>query len=259
MSHKPVKISIITATFNAAEYLPRLIESIAAQKREDVEFLVVDGGSKDATLSILADRSDVVNQWISERDEGIYDAWNKGVKMARGEWVMFLGADDRLHPRALDVFTKFLDTVEDNTMIVSSLLESVDRKGRTLKTVGEPWNWDKFRWSRLSFAHPGMLHRRQLFEKLGGFDTQFKICGDSEFLLRAQLKKDCAFIDQVTVYMQTGGASDSVRAIVETFKIRSKNGTMGPVANTLRFCRLLLLYRASKTKRWLGAKIWRAA
>jgi len=95
----PPKVTIITAVYNGASLLQETIQSVIDQSSDDMEFLVIDGGSTDGTLDILRRYDAVLDLWVSEPDNGIYDAFNKGVALAKGEWVIFLGAGDRLFDR----------------------------------------------------------------------------------------------------------------------------------------------------------------
>lgn len=242
------KISIITATFNCVHYLPRISCSIQAQKNQDIEWVIVDGGSNDGTRRFLESHQTCADKWISEKDQGIYDAWNKGVALASGEWIMFLGADDLLAPNSIGTLLSAISKAKDSTEIISSKLEYIDNTGNHIKYVGEPWNWQKFKWSRLSFAHPGMLHRRSLFQRVGLYDLSFKICGDSELLMRSQIKNTAEYIDDCTVIMQAGGASDSYKATLESFHSRAKNHILPLPLNLLRLVILVSLYTFSKFK-----------
>ena len=105
MANSP-RISIITPTYNAARYLEQTMESVAAQGYPDLEYIVVDGGSTDATLDMVRDRPELVTTWISEPDKGISDAFNKGISMATGEIVGIINADDYYHPGALAVVAR---------------------------------------------------------------------------------------------------------------------------------------------------------
>ena len=98
------KISIIIATYNAEKTLQRCFDSIRNQKNEKIELIVIDGNSNDNTLSIIESNADIVDYYVSESDKGIYDAWNKGVKVSTGEWIEFLGADDKLLPDSLPLY-----------------------------------------------------------------------------------------------------------------------------------------------------------
>jgi cellulose synthase/poly-beta-1,6-N-acetylglucosamine synthase-like glycosyltransferase len=100
---KPL-ITIITSTYNAAEYLPRTIKSVREQTYTNIEWIIVDGNSKDNTVELIRQNEDVIDYWVSEPDSGIYDAWNKGVSLANGDWIAFLGAGDSYKPDAINVF-----------------------------------------------------------------------------------------------------------------------------------------------------------
>ncbi|MCC8194941.1 MAG: glycosyltransferase, partial [Deltaproteobacteria bacterium] len=104
--------TIVTATYNAAEVLSGLLDSLTAQTCQSFEVLIQDGGSSDATVEIIAGYKDRLNvRWASEKDSGIYDAWNKALPAARGEWILFLGADDRLD--APDVLERCFGVMRD--------------------------------------------------------------------------------------------------------------------------------------------------
>jgi len=242
------KISIIVATFNAEKYLQICLDNINIQKCENVELIIIDGGSIDNTNEIIKSNQKYIDYWISERDNGVYDAWNKGVSVAKGDWIMFLGADDILLPKALDSYIQFINENEERFDIISSKLDFVNVNGLHLRFVGESWNWNKFKMSRMSFAHPGLLHNANLFKSNGLFDTSFKICSDSEFFLRTQGRIKAGFIDIVTVKMQTGGISHSFKAIVETYQIRKKNKTLSTTKNSFRFLRFLVIFYLSRIK-----------
>ena len=103
-----MKISIIIATWNAAKTLKRCLDSIVPQLTDETELILVDGGSKDDTNKIIDSYGDKVAVHISEPDKGIYDAWNKGVSKAKGDWVMFIGADDILLEGAIEYYLAYL-------------------------------------------------------------------------------------------------------------------------------------------------------
>lgn len=248
MSHKINLISIITATYNAESCLENLIKSIIYQKTSEVELIIIDGGSNDRTIEIVKKYESNISYWISEPDQGIYDAWNKGVKAAQGEFIMFLGADDMLLPGALNAYLSFLDKKGSNFDIISSKLDYVNDRGVHIRFVGEPWNWNKFKLNRMSFAHPGMLHNSRMLIKYGPFDNSFKICGDFEFLIRTHGNIVTGYIDFVTIKMQQGGISYSVKALIEAYQIRKKTQTLSIIKNRTIFIVLLIRFYLSKIK-----------
>lgn len=208
-------ITIITATYNAAKHLPALIGSIRGQNYGNIEWIVVDGASTDGTQDILMKNQDVVSNWISESDQGIFDAWNKGVALARGEWIGFLGADDFLwNPDALSQLMPILSEAYPTIRVVYGKLAVVNREGQTLYTLGEDWVVVRRRFrSVMALPHPGLMHHRSLFVEYGGFDTSFRIAGDYEWLLRALRGHDALFVPEITVAgMTLGGVSTTPTA-----------------------------------------------
>ena len=127
---KPL-ITIITATFNAAEYLPYTIRSIRAQEYENIQWIVVDGASKDGTVDLLKENEDVIDYWMSEPDEGIYDAWNKACLHVRGEWIQFIGAGDELaSTTVLTQMSEFLvNAYPDHEIVYGKIQYLSEKKG----------------------------------------------------------------------------------------------------------------------------------
>jgi glycosyltransferase involved in cell wall biosynthesis len=213
-------ISIVIATYNATNTLRACLDSIAGQKSDDIEILVIDGASTDGTQNILSEYASVIDYCISEPDRGIYDAWNKGVTQAKGEWVLFIGADDVLEPDAMLTYISFLGKLRIQTFdYICAKNTYIDRSGRPIKVIGEPWVWSKFR-SKMNLAHVASLHHISLFKEIGYFNLKFKIAGDYEFLLRKKDKLRCGFIDSCIARMATGGASYTFQALREAHEIR---------------------------------------
>lgn len=206
-SRRPL-ISIITVVLNGAKTLAATIESVHRQTFRDFEYLVLDGGSTDGTIGILERHREHVTHWTSEPDAGIYDAWNKALRRARGEWIAFLGADDTYYPEALDSYARAIaDLPQSGTHYISSRVH-LEKDGKIVRTVGGAWTWPTF--SRfMTVAHVGSLHHRSLFEQYGPFDASYRVCGDYELLLRPRHLLRAAFVDRVTVKMALGGVSNS--------------------------------------------------
>jgi len=136
-------ISIIIATYNAAKTLSHCLDSIVPQLTDETELILVDGGSKDETNSIIDSYGDKIAVHISESDKGIYDAWNKGVKAAHGQFIAFIGADDKLLPNAISQYLDFIETKGTDFDLICGKLYFVNAKGEVLRQVGEPWDWKK--------------------------------------------------------------------------------------------------------------------
>ncbi len=212
-------ITIVTATYNAESVLENLINSIISQKTDEIEFIIIDGGSTDGTIDIIKKYENNIDYWISEPDKGIYDAWNKGVNVANGEWIMFLGADDELLPNAINDYLVFLNKEKTKKFdLISSKREMYDLKGNKIRTVGSIWEWPSC-LNGMPISHPAALHNKFLFRENGIFNIDYKIAGDYELLLRKGKNLKAAFINKITVKVSEGGVSDSYLAIKEYYKI----------------------------------------
>jgi len=208
-----VKISIVTAAWNSGATLRDTIESVLHQTYQDIEYIVVDGSSKDNTVDIIQEYEPLFNgrmKWISEPDRGIYNAMNKGIKMATGDVVGILNSDDFFtDENVVSQISKGIDGVDavygDIHFVNPNNLKKCIRyySSRSFK----PWQM------RLGFipAHPSFYCRKKLFDKFGYYDDSFKICADFELLLRLIYinKITYRYIPVDCVTMRTGGASTS--------------------------------------------------
>ena len=236
-----MKISLITACYNSEATIRTAIDSVLSQKGVDIEYIVVDGGSKDGTVDIIKECSTrsacstrFSFKWISERDKGMYDAINKGIKMATGDVVGILNADDVLADdetlkRIAERFSR-VERVEGDGF--DSRVEHVERvdcvyadirfvkEGETVEAVrkaetvrycsAKRWRPWMFRFAAM-VPHPSFYVRRECFEKLGGYSLDYRICADFELELRylylAKLK--AAYLPECVVVMRMGGMSTS--------------------------------------------------
>lgn len=239
------QISIIIATYNAAKTLRTCLDSIVPQLTNETELVLVDGKSKDETNDIINSYGNKVTVHISEPDNGIYDAWNKGVKAATGEWVMFVGADDVLLPNALNEYLKVIHATEDicSYDYICAHNEYVDMRGKQLKLLGGKPQWSKMRRGMVA-AHVASLHNRtNLFGTVGGYNLDFKICADYELLLRKKEKLRYLFIPAHIARMKLGGMSFSTKAIIETYKIRHLHHSLPFLLNELYLLRDWVAYK----------------
>lgn len=233
------QISIIIATYNAAKTLRTCLDSIVPQLTDETELIIVDGKSKDETNSIIDSYGSKVTVHISEPDKGIYDAWNKGVKVAKGEWVMFVGADDVLLPDALVKYLKVINSTADigEYDYICANNEFVDMKGNVLKIMGKAPAW-KYMRRGMAAAHVASLHNKHnLFETIGGYNLDFKICADYELLLRKKQQLHYLFVPVHIARMKVGGMSFSTKAIIEAYKIRKLHHCLPLIVNELYFLR----------------------
>lgn len=205
-----MKISIITVSYNSAATIADTMCSVARQSHPDIEHIVVDGGSNDDTLKIVKEAGSRTARILSEPDDGIYDAMNKGLLLATGEFVGFLNADDML--AAPDTVGKVAAAASAHADVVYGDLVYVNKDRPT--EVVRYWNSGAFSADRMRYGwmppHPTLYVRRSLQKVLGAFDLRLSIAADYDFMLRCLSKPDIrvAYLPEVLVHMRTGGASN---------------------------------------------------
>lgn len=230
-----MKISVITAVFNARETVVDTIESILCQSHPDVELIVVDGGSTDGTVELLNRYKDKLSAFISEPDTGIYDALTKGVAHATGEAVGFLHADDLftgvyvLEMIAGAFSDSSVDAVYGDLVYVSKT--NTDKVMRYWR-AGE-FNREQLRCGWMP-PHPTLYVRRTLYKEYGGFDASYRIAADYDCILRllSNIEGKVVYIPEVLVRMRLGGvsnrsASNIVRKSWEDYRALRENGIGG--------------------------------
>jgi glycosyltransferase involved in cell wall biosynthesis len=212
------EISIITSTLNAERFLQKTIDSVKEILNNKIEWIIVDGNSTDGTLNIIKQNRELFSQIIVGNDIGIYDAWNKGVKKARGDWLCFVGAGDALMKNFFIDYETLLSKSEDSNLIYS-LVEVVSSSGKKLKLLGDT-KFERQEFIRqMTIPHVGTLHSSKLFEKHGLFNTSFRSSGDYEFLLRCGEDIKPIFLNTITAKMLYGGTSESIVGLKETLRI----------------------------------------
>ena len=207
-----MKISIITACYNSAETIRDTIESVLAQDYTEIEYIIIDGASKDDTLKIVNEYQGRLTKVISEKDGGIYFALNKGIALATGEVIAFLHADDvYASPTVIsDIMKKFAESGSD---AVYGDLQYVER-GNTDKVVR---NWISGKYRDGIFLegwmppHPAFFLKRACYMKYGGFNTTFRTAADYELMLRMlhKHKISVGYVPKVIVNMRVGGVSNA--------------------------------------------------
>lgn len=208
MDNNPL-VSVITVCFNSERYLERSIKSLLAQNYSNIEHIIIDGGSKDGTLDIIKKYENHISYWVSEPDEGIYDAINKGINVSKGDILYVLHSDDRLYDK--DVIKKVVDFFNKKEVdlaygdILSYNLNSPD-----FSLVRYPHFITKRHFLRGTIGHPAVFLQRNSFRKVGNFDTKYKIASDYEWFLRALFKNHlrAAHMRRVISIFQCNGTSN---------------------------------------------------
>lgn len=205
------KVSIITVTYNSEKFLEDCIHSVQGQHFKNIEHIIIDGKSTDGTVGIIKKYENGIARWVSEPDNGIYDAINKGMAMATGDVIGILNSDDVLDND--DVITKIVKTfVSQKTDVVYGDLEVVaqDDTNKVLRIwKGQPFNRNRFKYGWMP-AHPTFYVKRSLIEQFGGYETHYFTAADYEFMARYLYKHkvSATYLPSLIVRMRTGGASN---------------------------------------------------
>ena len=247
MSYYPL-ISIVTIVYNDRKGLQKTMRSVLDQSYDNVEYIIIDGNSKDGSVDLISENASRLSYWISEPDKGIADAFNKGVKAAKGEWILLLNAAD--YYQNDDVIEKMLPYLEKNqdADIVYGKLTEVDVNGKLGKSFGKAFDRKSFE-RECTIIHPATFHNKSFFEENGYFNIDFKIAMDYEIFLR---KKDlkAVFVDLPITYMETGGMSQQNPSPAYLEANRAKELHLDKSNMNLKFdyYENMLRYRLSKLK-----------
>lgn len=206
-----MKVSIITVVFNGAQTIEDAIRSVAEQETvHEIEHIIIDGGSTDGTMEVVLSYESTIAKVVSESDEGIYDAMNKGLRFATGEVVGFLNSDDLLSDSSVieRVGAVFKDPY------IEACYGDLSYVDKTLGSVVRYWRAGNFRLGsfRLGWCppHPTFYARRSVYERFGGFNLQYRIASDVDLMMRflEVHRVRCEYIPQLLVKMRVGGVSN---------------------------------------------------
>lgn len=199
------RLSIIIATWQAAATLERCLASIIGQTFVDWELLIADGASSDGTVDIIRSHEEHISWWHSGPDHGIYDAWNKALAHASGEYACFLGADDAWAD--VEALARLFGAVGDAKYdVVTSIGRFNDSGAGKSFEFGSAFDYQRL-GRRMVVCHPGMLHRRALFIEHGYYDTRYRIAGDLDFLLRLPASTRALHVNTISVIVEAAGVS----------------------------------------------------
>lgn len=184
---KPI-ISVITAVFNSHEFFEETILSIISQEYENLEYIVIDGGSSDGTIDIIRKYEDQIAYWISEFDDGISDAFNKGVKLSTGDYINFQGAGDLLDSTI--VLKEIFNELKGNPVFISGRIKRVrEFNSSEIIYISPDYTKKGFKPSdllwKMTLPHQGLFTHKNYFEQFGLFNKKFKYSMDYEHLLRS--------------------------------------------------------------------------
>ena len=201
------KLSIITINYNNLEGLKRTVESVVNQTWQEFEYIVIDGGSTDGSADFIESQSENIDYWVSEQDKGIYNAMNKGIAKATGEYLLFLNSGDHLCSNT--VLQENHTIIRDYDLIYFNI-EFIDRK--ISKIVSYPDKLDFSYFYKGTLCHQSTFIKKTLFDIFGFYDENFRFVSDWKFFIEALFKNSCSYlrVDAIlTSYYLDGISSDS--------------------------------------------------
>lgn len=207
-----MKVSILTVCYNSALTIQDTIESVLKQTYNDIEYIIIDGASIDDTLNIINRYKDQISKIISEPDNGIYDAMNKGLALATGEIIGILNADDFFasHTTVSDIVNTLKSSGADSLYGNLNYVDGNNLNKIVRKWVAGNYSLSSFRWGWMP-PHPTFFVRRKVYEQYGTFRLDLKSAADYELMLRFLFVNNIstAYLPKVLVHMRTGGVSNA--------------------------------------------------
>lgn len=213
------RITIITSTFNCANALRKTSRSIRDQTYENIQWIIVDGASTDGTIEVIKENIDIVSEWLSEPDNGIYDAWNKACNLINGDWIIFLGAGDTIfNKNGLNDISRHCRDINESVVIIYGNVLFTKPNG-IVRYISRTPTLDHFEYGRPALPHhQGVFHKSNLFNGNQSFDSTYKIAGDSKFLLSARKIGEFSHADFVICTMTDDGTSNNYKNIYATHR-----------------------------------------
>ena len=211
MNNAP-EFSIVTVCFNSEKTIKTTIESVLQQKYKNYEYIIVDGASKDSTMDIVKSyETNFEGRLIykSEPDKGIYDAFNKGIKMSQGKYVWIVNSDDYIEPNALEELSFITSQyANENAPVISAAMNFITAtQSRIVKSSQEKVH-NAYKTDTMGITHPATLVPKRVYETVGYYDDEYKIIGDIDWFHRAYGQKTpILFIDNIITNMVCGGVS----------------------------------------------------
>lgn len=213
LSDKPL-VTIITVVLNGEKYLEETIQSVLKQSYNNVEYIVIDGGSSDGTVDIIKKYDDKIDYWVSEKDKGIYHAMNKGVSVATGEILGIINSDDWLEPDSIEKVADVSSTIQEDEFVVHGKIALYDANDNFL-TDHSPKKFPGYHLFSTPFKHPAMFVSMKLYQQIGLYDKNCGLAADYDLMLRMIANgSKSVFIDKVLtnvrlVGISTGGSSEA--------------------------------------------------
>ena len=234
--NKPL-ITIITVVRNGEKTLDQTILSVINQTYENVEYIIIDGASTDSTLDIIRKYESKIDYWISEPDKGIYDAMNKGIRFATGDFIALLNSDDWYVLNTCEIIVNKINEVDAD--IYYGIVRVIDDKDNTLFIHG----YTEKMLSKCMIAHPACFIKNIIY-KLYQYDTKYKAAADYDFMIRLKNNNyKFIFIEQIIANFRLGGVSDSKLGQIEANNIQWKYRLIGYIKYLLKGMYFYFFYK----------------
>jgi glycosyltransferase involved in cell wall biosynthesis len=226
--------SIITVVRNNVDGIEKTITSVRHQSYRRIQYIVIDGGSTDGTVDIIRQHADAISVWRSEPDRNVYDAMNKGLALAHGDWIMFLNSDDTYYPDTIERYARILESRPLDYLYGAIHREDADGS-LYLSRPAAPAEISDRTFNEMPVPHTSLCIHARIFRKIGGFDDGYCIAGDQEHFARMSQAGFEGSDSKVVVGTATsGGLSDNYRVTFEFYKTALRYGQ--PRTKALFWC-----------------------
>jgi glycosyltransferase involved in cell wall biosynthesis len=223
--YKNPLFSIITVVYNGEKYLEKTIESVIKQKFKNFEYIVIDGGSTDNSVKIIEKFEKKIDYWVSEKDRGIYDAFNKGMRVSKGKFIGFINSDDIYKKNALKIISNYIEKNQQADFIFGSV------KKHWGVLYGYKPHKIKYSWGFYSSHSTGFFIKRKVAEKVGFYNIKYKYHADYDYFYRLIVKNKMKGIstkkNEIVGVFRRGGFSSKIsfwKKLKEDIRIRYDNG-----------------------------------
>lgn len=225
-------VTIVTVVFNGEQFLERTIQSVLNQTYKNIEYIIIDGGSKDGTLDIIRKYENQIDYWVSEPDQGLYHAMNKGIQLATGEIIGLINSDDWYLENTIDfVVNKYLQSGHQKVIITGAIYRT-DDEGNIQFKLNKSENFFRKNINVMNpVNHPATFVSAEVYADIGLFNTTYKICGDHDLMYKAYYSNaiDFMIVDDCLACMTLGGVSEQMSLktlwliVKEGYQIRKYN------------------------------------
>lgn len=221
--NKDPLVSIITVCLESEKYIEQTIKSVLEQTYKNIEYIIIDGGSRDKTLDIIRKYEDKINIWISESDKGLYDAMNKGIRLSNGEIIGIINSDDCYEMDAIEEVIQFFKK-KPRASIVHGNHKLWDERSKKLKAIILPSkNYNRAIYYTMPINHPTCFIKKSIYLKYGLFDIRYKFSGDEEFFLRLYKENIIpSYLNKIIANVRAGGRSYTLSALKESWQISKR-------------------------------------